>query len=87
MKRDKQLHATVSYALYVTIFFFVLPYTNYLEASNWAFWATFLIGIGKELGDKFLWRGTPEWDDLLWNLLGIFAGTAVTFGQLKLPSI
>ena len=65
-KEDKLKHIVVSAVIMVLLSLF-LP--KLIAAV-----ITLVIGIGKELYDKYTGKGCNEWEDLLSDLVGIFIG-------------
>lgn len=66
---DSLLHFETS-ALIVVCVSLLLPW-----------WAAALValafGVGKEIWDRYH-GGTPSWDDIIWDVIGIMLGVAIT---------
>lgn len=74
MKTDKLLHFLCGYVIAITL-------------SLWVVWLGPVVGVlaafGKELvWDKWLGKGTFEWQDINVTLVGVLFGFAVAFVKL-----
>ena len=71
MKPDKIMHALASYGVALTVFVVGLAF----QLGAWTVPAvvvvTAAVGLFKEWGDKYAWKGTPEKADLVADAVGL----------------
>ena len=65
--RDKMLHIGVSAMLVVVAYTFILL----LSPIYASVLITMIVGIGKEVMDRFIYRGKLDWLDIASDLLGV----------------
>ena len=68
---DKKMHLVASYAISLTLFLVGLMLNFKGWAIPFAVVLACLVGYGKELGDKYCWRGSYEANDLIADACGI----------------
>lgn len=68
---DKKMHMVASYGIALTAFVLGLIFSFGGWSVPFAVIVAALVGYGKELGDKYCWKGSYEVNDLIADGVGI----------------